>query len=128
MPLRAASAVEMAMTSGMARPRAWGQAITSTVTVRSIAWSGSPRASHTASGDEAGAGGEVEQQRGGPVGQGLRRGNGSVWACSTSRRIPARAVCSPTAVDPDPEGRVGDHRAGHHPVAVAAWAPGGTRR
>jgi len=45
---RAASAVEMAMTRGIARPKAWGQAITSTVTVRSIAWSGSPRASQTA--------------------------------------------------------------------------------
>jgi hypothetical protein len=48
MPLRAASAVEIAMTRGMASPRAWGQAITSTVTVRSTAWSGSPRASQTA--------------------------------------------------------------------------------
>ena len=33
-PARAARSVEMAMTSGMARPRAWGQAITRTVTVR----------------------------------------------------------------------------------------------
>ena len=48
MPLRAASAVEMVMTRGMAKPRAWGQAITSTVTVRSIAWSGSPSSSQTA--------------------------------------------------------------------------------
>ena len=47
MPLRAANAVEMAITSGMASPRAWGQAITSTVTVRSIAWSGSPSTSQT---------------------------------------------------------------------------------
>ncbi len=37
MPARAASAVEMAMTSGMASPRACGQAMTSTVTVRSTA-------------------------------------------------------------------------------------------
>jgi hypothetical protein len=37
MPLRAASPVEMAITNGIAKPRAWGQAITSTVTVRSIA-------------------------------------------------------------------------------------------
>ena len=36
-PARAARSVEIAMTSGMARPRACGQAITSTVTVRSTA-------------------------------------------------------------------------------------------
>src|SRR5829696_543612 len=47
-PLRAASPVEMAITSGMANPRAWGQAITSTVTVRSTAWSGAPSTSQTA--------------------------------------------------------------------------------
>jgi hypothetical protein len=37
MPLRAETAVEMAMTSGMARPSACGHAMTSTVTVRSTA-------------------------------------------------------------------------------------------
>ena len=35
-PLLADTAVDSAITSGIARPRAWGQAITSTVTVRTI--------------------------------------------------------------------------------------------
>ena len=41
-PLRAPSEVEMAITSGIARPRAWGQAMTSTVAVRTSAPSRSP--------------------------------------------------------------------------------------
>ena len=45
MPARAATVVEIAITSGIARPSAWGQAITRTVIVRSRAWSGSPAAS-----------------------------------------------------------------------------------
>ncbi len=44
MPFLALTAVEIAITSGMASPRAWGQAITSTVTVRSTASRGSPSA------------------------------------------------------------------------------------
>ena len=45
-PARAACSVEMAITSGMARPRACGQAITRTVTVRMTASSGLPRRDH----------------------------------------------------------------------------------
>ena len=41
-PFRAPSEVEIAMTNGIARPRACGQAITRTVTVRTSAPSGSP--------------------------------------------------------------------------------------
>ena len=41
--------VEMAMTSGMASPRAWGQAMTSTVAVRTSASSRSPSSHHQAS-------------------------------------------------------------------------------
>ncbi len=44
MPARAEIDVDRLTTSGMARPRAWGQAMTSTVTVRRKAWSVSPRA------------------------------------------------------------------------------------
>ena len=44
----AARSVEMAMTRGIARPRACGQAMTRTVTVRVTASSGLPRAAHTA--------------------------------------------------------------------------------
>ena len=46
-PFRAPSVVLMAMTSGIARPSAWGQAMTSTVAARMNASSGSPRAVHT---------------------------------------------------------------------------------
>ena len=47
-PLLAPSVVEMAITSGTARPRAWGHEITSTVTSRSTAKAGSPRAASQA--------------------------------------------------------------------------------
>ncbi len=60
------------MTSGMARPRAWGQAMTSTVTVRVTAASTSPAERPGGEGDHAGAGGDVEEQGGEAVGQGLR--------------------------------------------------------
>ncbi len=46
-PDRDAFAVEMAVTRGIARPRAWGQAMTRTVTVRSTAKAGSPSRVHT---------------------------------------------------------------------------------
>ncbi len=48
MPLRADSDVEIDVTSGMARPSAWGQAMTSTVTVRTTAASAWPSIIHTA--------------------------------------------------------------------------------
>ncbi len=47
-PALAEVAVEIEMTNGIARPRAWGQAMTSTVTVRITPCAPSPRASHTA--------------------------------------------------------------------------------
>ena len=47
MPAFADTAVDSAITSGMASPRACGQAITSTVTVRTTAWSRSPSAHQT---------------------------------------------------------------------------------
>jgi len=46
-PVRAARSVEIAMTNGMASPRACGQAITSTVTALVTASSISPRTVHT---------------------------------------------------------------------------------
>ena len=45
-PFFAATAVDSEMTSGIARPRAWGQAITNTVTVRTRASPMSPSAAH----------------------------------------------------------------------------------
>ena len=47
MPARAEIDVEMAITSGIASPSAWGQAITSTVTTATIPAAGSPTALHT---------------------------------------------------------------------------------
>ena len=47
MPFLAATADEIEVISGIARPSAWGQAITSTVTVRTTASSVSPSANHT---------------------------------------------------------------------------------
>jgi hypothetical protein len=47
-PFRAESEVETAITSGIASPRACGQAITSTVTVRTTADSGCPSPSQIA--------------------------------------------------------------------------------
>ena len=47
MPARAATPVEIAITSGIASPSAWGHEITRTVTVRSTASPMSPIAAHT---------------------------------------------------------------------------------
>ena len=46
-PALAETAVDRAITNGMASPSAWGQAMTRTVTVRSTAPPTSPRAHHT---------------------------------------------------------------------------------
>ena len=127
MPLRAANAVEMAITNGIARPRAWGQAITSTVTVRSIAWSRLTQSQPHRQGEDAGAHGEVEQQRRRPVGQGLGPGAGGLGLLDQSSD-PGQGGFLPDRVDLDPQGRVGDHRPGDHPGAARPWAPGGTRR
>ena len=70
-PFRAPSEVEIAITSGIARPSAWGQAMTSTVAVRTSAPSGSPCSHQNDERDDAGAEGDVEQHGGRPVGQGL---------------------------------------------------------
>ena len=71
MPARAAMPVDTAMVNGMARPNACGQAMTSTVTVRSTAWSVWPSAVHTMNVGGAGGDRDVEEQRGEPVGERL---------------------------------------------------------
>src|SRR5215218_3007077 len=95
-PLRALSAVEMAITSGIARPSACGQAITSTVTVRSTALPGSPRSNQAA---KVTTPTPTANQNSSAAAR-----SASAWArerdaCarSTSRRMPASAVASPTA-------------------------------
>ena len=96
MPAWAATAVDSETTRGMARPRAWGQAMTSTVTVRTTASSSEPGRPPGYEGDHAGAGRDVEEQGREAVGQGLGPAP-DAWASATSRWMPARAVSSPTA-------------------------------
>ena len=96
-PLRAPSEVEIAMTSGMARPSAWGQAMTSTVAVRTSATSGSPRSHQATSVMTPATESDVEEERGGPIGQVLRR-EPDACAAATRRMIPDSAVSSPIAV------------------------------
>ena len=71
-PPRAARSVAMDTTSGIARPSACGQAITSTVMVRTTASSGWPRTPHDDGGDDRRSQGEPEQPGRGPVGEPLR--------------------------------------------------------
>ena len=63
--------VESEVMSGMARPRAWGQEMTSTVTTRMTASSGSPTAVQAMAVMTAAPAGDVEQQCGGTVGEHL---------------------------------------------------------
>ena len=60
------------MTSGIARPRACGQAMTRTVAVRTSAPSGSPSTHQTTSVMTPGGQRDVEQERRGPIGERLR--------------------------------------------------------
>ena len=71
MPLRAANAEEIEVVNGIAKPSAWGQEITSTVTTRTTASSVSPSATHTMAVIDGSGGGDVEEQCGGPVGEHL---------------------------------------------------------
>ena len=126
-PAWAEVAVEIEITNGIASPRACGQAITSTVTVRITPSDGSPSSVQTTIVDDRGAGGEVEQRGGGPIGErlgpGLRRlGVGHQTLDAGQRGVVADGV------DTDPDRRVGRHRAGDDPIAVARGGPGATRR
>ena len=107
-PLRAPRAVEIATTSGTASPSACGQAMTSTVTTRSIderrrragerpddrAWRPPAAIATIVSRNAARSASAWARER-------------DVCACSTSRMMPASAVCSPVPVtwtrsEPDP--------------------------
>ena len=86
------------MTSGTASPSACGQAMTSTVTSRSTANERSRRAaSQTTRVTAPDAEGDDGQPERGAVGERLRRDR-ELCACSTSRMMPASAVCSPVPV------------------------------
>ena len=67
-------------------------------------------------GDQPDAGGEVEQQRRGPVGQRLRPRPGLLSLFHQAADA-GQGGALPDHVDPDPQGGVRRHRPGHHPVA-----------
>jgi hypothetical protein len=69
-------------------------------------------------GDQPGPEGEPEQQRGRPVGQGLGPRPGRLGLLDQPAD-PGQGGLLPHRVDPDPDGGVGDHGAGHHPTARA---------
>ena len=96
-PFRAPSEVEIAMTSGIARPSACGQAMTSTVAVRTSAPSGSPEQPPDDERDDAGGEGDVEEDRRGAVGQGLRPGRRRLRG-GDQAHDPRQRRLSPTAV------------------------------
>ena len=117
-PLRAATAVDSEITSGIASPRACGQAITSTVTVRTMASSTSPSSDHTTNVIDPGGDRDVEQQRGEPVGQRLGPAAARLRVGDQPLDAGQRGVVA-DGVDADPDRRVGRHRAGDDPVAGA---------
>ena len=90
------------MTSGMARPRACGQAITSTVTVRSTASSALPSSVQAMNVMTPAAGGEVEQEGGRPVGEGLGPRGGGL-GLGHEPLDPGEGGVLAGAVDLDPE-------------------------
>ena len=72
MPLLAAIAEEIDVVNGMARPSACGQEMTSTVTTRVDRLVGVAEREPHDPGDHRRAGGDVEEERGGTVGEHLR--------------------------------------------------------
>ncbi len=96
-PPRAARSVAMATTSGMARPRACGQAITSTVIVRTTAASGSPSSVQTTAVMTPAT--SANQNSRAAARSAIRCAREEEFCASlTSRWMPASAVSSPTAV------------------------------
>ena len=113
------------MVSGW-RGRARGQEMTSTVTTRTTARpAGRGRATHRTGGDRRGDG-DVEEQRGGSVGEGLgldrRRWLGHHPADPRASRVVADGG------DPIRRGRVGGHGPRHDGVALLRGARDGTHR
>ena len=96
-PPRAARSVAMDTTSGIARPRACGQAITSTVMVRITASSGCPMKPHTTAVTMAAPSANQNSQAAALSASRCARDE-EFCASVTSRWMPASAVSSPTAV------------------------------
>ena len=95
-PAFAARSVEIAMTSGIARPRACGQAMTSTVTVRITASSGLPSSVQATAVRMPAARANQNSSAAARSARAWAREEDS-WAAATIRWIPARAVSAPTA-------------------------------
>ena len=126
-PFRAPSDVEMAMTSGIARPRACGQAMTSTVAVRTSAPSGSPSSHQPTRVIAPAREGDVEQEGGGPVGQRLRAGRRRL-RLRDQAHDPGQGRLVAGRGDLDPERAAGGDGAGDDLRRRAAWRRRATRR
>ena len=96
MPLRAPNDVVIATTSGMARPSACGQAMTSTVATRMRTSSFKPSSHQPTAVTKSAAERDVEEPTGRTIGQDLRAT--TMLRRATRRMIPASAVSSPVAV------------------------------
>src|SRR5699024_8065342 len=96
-PPRAARSVAIDTTNGIARPKAWGQAMTNTVIVRTTAASGAPSIDHTSAVSTAAPRANQNNQ---PAARSAMRWalDEEAWASATSFWIPASAVSSPMAV------------------------------
>ena len=125
-PALADTAVDRAMTSGIASPRAWGQAITSTVTVLVMAVSRSPIADHTTNVTTPAADGDVEQQRGEAVGERLGPAVAGLGVGDQPLDAGQGGVVA-DGVDAHPDRRVGRHGAGDDAVTERR-RPAWTRR
>ena len=118
MPARADSAVEIAITSGIASPSACGHAITSTVTVRSTASSGIADARPHDERDDAGRRSRRRTGCGGAVGERLARRTRGLRLLHEALDPGERRVVA-DGVDPDPDRGVGRDGAGDDAVAQA---------
>ena len=115
------------MTSGIASPSACGQAMTSTVAVRTSAPSGSPERPPADQRDRAGGERDVEQERRGPVGQRL----GTRRRCLRLRdqaHDPGQRRRVADGRDPDAEAAAGGDRARDDLVARRLGHRRATRR
>ena len=127
MPAFAATAVDRAMTSGIANPRACGQAMTETVTVRTTA-------SVDAAGEQPGnerhrtsGGGDVEENGGEAVGQRLGPAAARLGVGDEPLN-PGQGGVVTDRVDTHADRRVGGHRPGDDAVAFSLRRPVATRR
>ena len=122
-PFRAPSEVEIAITSGIASPRACGQAITRTVAVRTSAPSGSPCEPPEDERDRCRPRGRRRTGWPRPGRPAPGRATPDAWAAATSRMIPDSAVSSPMAVTWTRRRAARGDRAGDDRVAGLPWRP-----